>query len=51
MPETLATYMCRLPENPGSLNFLELLEPFQACSGTALTFVKKAGTKLKTGKS
>jgi hypothetical protein len=38
--DNLATFMCRLSRNSGSLNLLEPSGPVQACIGTAVPFLR-----------
>jgi hypothetical protein len=44
--DNLATYVCQLSRNSGSLNLLESQGPVQACTGTALLYFSRMGTGL-----
>jgi hypothetical protein len=37
--DNLTTFMCRLPENSGSLNLVQPTEPVQACIGIDLLYL------------
>jgi hypothetical protein len=43
----LATFMCRLSTNSGSLNLLEPPGSVQACTGTALPFICRLEMELQ----